>query len=80
MMAPDLTRDDAVIAIAAARRALGGLGHLAIAGVLHSVTDADLRPAMLLVTTGEAAAKDLVEQLGEFALQLPEARELDGGT
>jgi hypothetical protein len=66
----DLTRADAERALEQVRHALGGLQHLAIAGVLHT-NDSPAQPMCRLVSTFDAVGV-LVDILGEWALQLPE--------
>lgn len=71
MMHPrDLTRADAERAIEETKRALGGLQHLAVAGLLGSIED-DLAPAMVRLVSIHSAAIALIEILGDSAQQLP---------
>lgn len=66
----DLTRADARQAIQDAKRALGGLNHLAVAGAAHA-DQMDVRTATLLASV-RGAALELINVLGHSALQLPE--------
>jgi hypothetical protein len=70
MTAPDLTRADARKAIEQTKRALGGLNHLAIAGAAHA--DQMSMSTMTRLTTAHGAILELINVLGQSALQLPE--------
>jgi hypothetical protein len=72
----DLTRADARQAIKDAKRALGGLNHLAIAGLLQA--DGDLSTMAKLVATYDLTVTLVDDILGLFALQLPEEEATDG--
>lgn len=71
----DLTRADAREAIEDTKRALGGLNHVAVAGLLHC--DDGTSAMTKLVATYDLAVA-LVGVLGLFALQLPEEESTDG--
>ena len=67
----DLTRADARDAINETKRALGGLHHIAVAGMLNEGED------LIARMSGLVATRDLIvhlidDILGRFALQLPE--------
>jgi hypothetical protein len=72
----DLTRADARHAIQEARRTLGALNHLAIAGTAH-VDEMGVSTATMLASV-RGAALELINVLGQAALQLPEEDGTDG--